>query len=479
MRALRISARFGAFSLQGRVAFSWNGAEGAAMSKWKNESGSVLVVSALSMSILLGFVAFATDVGLLLRQRREAQSAADAAAMAAATESLNEGTPSSVTSGMWTVAYHDAVMNGLTPGTSNGTQNSSNGVTLTLLVSPNIEISGYNTAGYVQAVVSMNTPTMFMAAFGALRGKDYSNINVSSTAIASDTIKSDGCIYVQNAGSANVSTTANPAVAMNGNSLIAASSCGMTVNGNLTMGGNGTINAKFVAVSGTYSGNNAGNWDQGVPPQNDPLPKLQGAIPTPGTVAGGPCTAPTGSGMDCIYDYGCGSTTCTLSGVKLTPTNPTIYYYDKPLTIGGQVTLTNSTIYLAGNVYFDFNNNGYGLFTPPGYGSSCIGSTNPFCGIMLDAPTDGISGGTYSCASGNGNNGGNPGEMYFDFGSSATNFSGVVYAPYMQLFGQDQGANTTFAIDLVIGNMCMQSSPFQVSGYSGAQSPLTRVGLVY
>ena len=36
----------------------------------KEESGQVLVVTALSMFVLLGFVGFATDVGNLLRVRR-------------------------------------------------------------------------------------------------------------------------------------------------------------------------------------------------------------------------------------------------------------------------------------------------------------------------------------------------------------------------------------------------------------------------
>lgn len=468
------------------------------MSKWKNESGSVLVVSALSMTVLLGFVAFATDVGFLLRQRREAQTAADAAAMAAATESLNEGTPTSVTSGMWTVAYHDAVMNGFTPGASNGAANSSTGITLTLLISPNIEISGYNTAGYVQAVVSMKTPTMFMAAFGALRGKDYSSINVSSTAVASNTIQSKGCIYVQNTPT-DSGTIANPAVDMNGNSLIAASSCGMTVNGNLAMGGNGSIDSKFVAVSGSYSGKNAGNWFEGVPTQDDPLLKLQDLDnqPKPGTTPGGTCTSPTGSSLPCYYDYNNGNLSGTLpSG---------IYYFDNLVNNGhgpyvtGTATGSNVTIFLAGNIPLDFNNNGTLCLTPPGFdpgadpctvqtnptnnSGTCVGSTDPMCGILIDAPTDGKGGttstGTYSCSSGQGNNGNNPGEIYLNFGNTTTVIQGVVYAPYAQLYGQDQGSSTTFNANLVVGNICIQSATFQVNGFSGAWSPLTRVGLVY
>jgi Flp pilus assembly protein TadG len=447
------------------------------MRKWKNESGQVLVITSLSMTVLLGFVGFATDVGLLLRQRRIAQTVADSAAMAAAQESLSEGTPSSVTTGMWTAAKHDAVMNGFTPGSSNGTANSSSGVTLTINITPNVGVSGYNSAGYVQANVVLNTSTIFLATFGSIIGKDYSKMNVTATAIASNAIKSNGCMYVTNEGG-----YANPAVDMGGNSLIAAPNCGITINGNLTMGGSGSINAKYVAVSGSYSGGGGSNWSEGVPPQNDPLSKLQNSSNQPQTnsLLGiiNSCTAPSGSGMSCVYDYGCSGNSCNINNTTLT--SNAIYYYDKPVTIKGAVTGSNVTFYLANNASFDFSSNGSGTFTPPGYGGSCIGSLNPYCGILIDAPTDGSgNAGTYSCSSGKGNNGNNPAELYFDFGSSTTVMEGIVYAPYMQMFGQDKGASTTFATDLVLGNICMQSSTFNVNGYTGNQSPITRVGLVY
>lgn len=447
----------------------------------RDERGQVLVMAALSLTVVIGFAALATDVGVMLRQRRVAQTVADAAAIAAANESLYEGTPLSVTSGMYNAAYADTLLNGFTAGASNGQLNSSTGVTLTVNIAPNVSVSSFNSAGYVQATVSLNTQATLMKLFG------FSFMNVGASAIASNTITSDGCFYVQNAGG-----YADPAVDMGGNSLINASNCGMTVNGNLVMGGNGTIDAKFVAVSGSISGKNAGNWSSGVPPQNDPLSTLQLTSNQP-QASGGACTAPSGSGMNCVYNFGCdsgtckangcGSTTCTLKGATMpaSGSTPTVYYYDKPINISGNVTGSQITFYLTGNTnYFDFANNGSGTFTPPGYGSSCVGSSNPLCGILFDAPTVGsANAGTYSCSTGKGNNGGNPGEIYLDFGSTTTTVEGIIYAPYMQLFGQDKGASTTFATDLIVGNVCIQSATFNVNSYSGAQSPITRVGLVY
>ncbi len=436
----------------------------------RDEEGQTLVIVALSMTLLLGFVAFAADMGLMLRQRRIAQTAADSAAMAAATESLTEGTPSSVTTGMWSAAANDSTMNNFVPGGSSGTANSTSGVTLTINVSPNITLASYNHPGYVQSIAIVNTPTAFMNMFG------INTMNVGATAIASNQISSNGCIYVQNDGN----NDPNDTVDMGGNSLIAAPNCGMTVNGTIVTGGSASITAKFVAETGTAP--SGSGWSGGIPPQPDPLSMLQDTSNQPtvpiGTKAGGACVAPAGSLMNCIYDFNNGN----LSGT-LTPN--TIYYFDSGVNGGGGPTVTGAvtgsgvTLYFAGNIPFDFSNNGTVTLTPPGYGSSCVGSANPLCGILIDAPSDGSAGGTYSCSSGKGNNQGNPGELYFSFGSSTTNIYGIVYAPYMQLFGQDKGSSTNFATDLVIGNICMQSATFHVNGYSGAQSPLTRAGLVY
>lgn len=464
----------------------------------KDESGQIMVAAVFSMTILIGFVAFATDVGYLLRQKRIAQTVADAAAMAAATEALNEGTPTTVSTGMWTAAAHDATMNGYTPGSSNGANNSANGVTLTINTDAGVTISGYNSPGYVQSIVTLNTNTVFMAVFGVLFQIDHpgapsrSNVGVTATAIAADSIMSNGCVWVQNDGNYDTAD----AVDMGGNSLINAPQCGMTVNGDIVTGGSASISAKFVAETGSAPAGSG--WIGGIPPQSDPLSYLQEPAnqPTAGTTLGGTCgSIPAGAvsaGMSCIYDFNGGNLSGTLQ-------SNTIYYFDSLVNSGGgpyvtgTVTGSNIMIYLAGNTLpIDFSNNGQMCLTPPGYttGSggvcsnsgtgSCIGSSNPFCGILIDAPTDGSAGqGTYSCSHGVGGNQGSPGEMYLNFGSSTTVMDGIVYAPYMQLYGQDEGAATTFATDLVIGNICIQSATFSVDGFSGPYSPLTRVGLVY
>lgn len=61
----------------------------------KKEEGAVAVIVALSMTVLLGFVAFAVDFGMMAVCRQSLQNAADAAALAAA-EDLGEKKPEKV-----------------------------------------------------------------------------------------------------------------------------------------------------------------------------------------------------------------------------------------------------------------------------------------------------------------------------------------------------------------------------------------------
>jgi hypothetical protein len=445
------------------------------MSTWRNESGQVLIITALSMTILLGFVGFATDVGVMLRERRVTQTVADSAAVGAATEALNERFPSTVTTAMYQSALLDASLDGYSAGASNGTTNSSTGVTLTINTGSNITIPGYSSAGNIQAIVSKTTPTIFMGAFGALLGGNFQNINVSATAIASNKISSNGCGWIPNGNGYT------PAVKLSGSSNIFANQCGISVNGNVDMGGSSNLTALYLVASGSVT--NAGSSGISGPVASggsyisDPMQYLQDPVNQP-SVSGTTCTGP--DGMNCKYDYGCGSTSCTISNTTLTPS--TVYYYDKPLTISGNVSGTGNTIYLAGTTpYLDFNNVGtLTLSAPAPSGESCAGDGNPLCGIVIDAPADGSGKVAPStCSNGNGNNKGNNGEIYFDFGSSTTTLKGIVYAPYMQLFLQDQGANTTFDNNFVIGTFCSQSATLNVNGLSGPLSPITRVGLVY
>jgi len=418
---------------------------------------------------------------------------ADSAAIAAAFEALYEGTPSTVTTGMWNAASKDATLNGYAPAASNGATNSANGFTLSVSVTPNILVSKFNGAGYVQADVTFNTPSFFMNLF------NFNAMNVKATAVASDQLQASGCFDIQNGGN-----HADPAGTMGGSSEVFGLTCGVTINGNVDMGGNANIDAKYVSASGTIvntgSSSVTGTETEGAPPVNDPLPQLADPANQPGGSgsAGSDCTStlPAGAkadGMRCIYNYANGN----VSNVALQAN--TVYVFDNNITntcgkpaipcvyLSGTITGTGDTIFLKNNLPLDFDHNGSFTVTaptpggkPPDPANPCLlDSANPFCGVLIDAPSDGSIGGTYSCSHGKGNNDGNPGELYFDFGSSSTTLTGVIYAPYMQLFVQDQGASTTMNNDVIIGNFCAQAATVTINGLSPSLSPLARIGLVY
>src|SRR5579864_4124868 len=103
------------------MALAWLGSGAFAMraiSRWitrfKDESGNVLVLAALSMTALLGFMALATDVGIMFRTRRNVQIAADAAAVAGSLDYLLNGSTSSAI----TAAKSASSTNGVTDGSS-------------------------------------------------------------------------------------------------------------------------------------------------------------------------------------------------------------------------------------------------------------------------------------------------------------------------------------------------------------------------
>lgn len=460
------------------------------MKKFNRETGQTLIFAAITMTVLLGFVAFATDIGVMLHMRRETQTGADSAALAGATEALAEGSPTSISQGMWNAIAGDAALNGviLPAGTPSGTsycQTSTDTFTKVCayigssVTVPAFQVSSSSTADpYVEVQISHVTSGVF----GGVANQ--SSMTVGSTAVASDIITSNGCVYVTNPGWP--SAGANPAVYMSGNSLILAPTCGISINGNLTFnGGKASIDAGFVAVAGTISNTSSidGGYAANIPPQTNPMASLNLTAnqPTAGTTAGGACgSVPSGTSLGCIYDLGGGNLTAanlaTLGycpgGVCALPSG--ILYFDVPVTVSGAINSgANGTVfYIANGVQFDFDANGTLTMSPP-----LSSKTDTFYNILIDDPSA-PAGGMYStCKAGKGNNG-NPGELYFDFGSSNTTLNGIVYAPDAQLFEQDSGATMSINTDLVIGNICQQSATFSVNGLTN-DSPITKVGLVY
>lgn len=192
----------------------------------KHGRGQVLVLTAAALLVLIGFVALATEVGLLWTERRRMQTATDAAAVAAAS-ALRNG--NSITS----AADNLAALDGFTAG--------ARGVTVTVNNPPSSGIYAGN-SDYVEVIIDQPEPTFFLRALG------YSSVSVRTRAV-SGSINGPACIYA-------LDPSASGAISLTGNIDINAS-CGVIDDSAsstaLSGTGNGQLSATSIGVAGNYS----------------------------------------------------------------------------------------------------------------------------------------------------------------------------------------------------------------------------------
>jgi len=236
-----------------------------------------MVLVALSVVVLLGFLGLATDLGLLWSMRRKAQTAADAAANAGL-NAVDSGSSSSYS----TAATDVATLNGFTGGT--------NGVT----VSPSQPTpSGYPSGNYVEVDITVPVRTFFLGALG------YRTVSVSVTALAGNISGSNTIIALNGSGSG---------VTISGSAVNAA--CGVMSNSSsssgLTVSNGGSLTAATVGVVGGTSGSVPSNTRTNVAPVQNPFSNW--TKPTAGS-----CTrhSTTNSGTNTI------TTTCTVASNKV------------------------------------------------------------------------------------------------------------------------------------------------------------------
>ena len=154
------------------------------------QTGQALVVTALCMVVLIGFLGFAIDVGHLRLVKSQMQSAADAAALAAGLEirvcSTTPGCPA-MQSAVKTAMNENGLSGAAFLTNCGGTPGS--GVTVMLNDPPCSSAGDPNKANtkYVEAVVTQNVTTYFSRIFG------FNNIMVSARAEAKRGV--GPCIY--------------------------------------------------------------------------------------------------------------------------------------------------------------------------------------------------------------------------------------------------------------------------------------------
>ncbi|HEX4283816.1 MAG TPA: pilus assembly protein TadG-related protein [Terracidiphilus sp.] len=413
----------------------------------RDERGQATIFMALCMStVLLGFFALAADAGMMYRQKRLVQTAADAGALAAA---AGQSSGANITNSAQTAA----TQNGLTLGTGRGQAT----VTATSL-------SSSGNTGYVQVAVTEHTPTFFL---GAVSSK-FSALDISALAQASYTISNNACFTAlsqtgatvagvsgaETNGSATMTwgTTVVSDIAVTNNGKINSPNCGVQACGPASEanGSGKTAAALFAAGSGSISAfsNAAPSWgtdNSGSTIKSnstiqacsgDPLAAQMPAAPTPGT-----CVDPswmsggTAGGQAKTISAGtyCNFNTSNVSTLTM---NPGLYVIKTTFsTNSGSVINGNGvTIYLANGAIANANNYTYvsGAATPYGVGN---GTT-----MNITAPTSGTYAGI---AIWDGNASASSPDTFTFGGGAGSSFTGSIYAPNTNMvLGNGSGTST-------------------------------------
>ncbi len=208
----------------------------------RKQRGQIMVLVALSVTVLLGFLGLATDVGILWATKRKAQTAADAAAVAGVNATMTtEGANYSA------AATDVASLNGFTNGQNN------------IVVTPNQTTpAGYPPGNYVQVDITVPVKTYFLGVIG------YRTINVGVSALAGNTSGPNTIIALNGSGSGV--TVDGPSVNV---------TCGVISNSSssssLTVKNGGSISAGSIAVVGDTSGTVPSNVKKHCAPVQNPF----------------------------------------------------------------------------------------------------------------------------------------------------------------------------------------------------------------
>jgi hypothetical protein len=288
------------------------------------ESGSILILTALSMVVLLGIAALSLDVSFMYDKRNRLHAAADAGAKSAAFE-LQRNFSISLTD-LRTFANQQVSAHGFNPA----------GTTSVVVNHPPASGAFIGNLGYVEVIVSEPTSTFF----GKILG--WASMTPGARAVAG-TSNNLACIITLKASGTS------PYSLEIGNTTMTLNGCGVADGGDLNGANpnsriNGTPMPSVGIVGSCYNNcGNMGSLTTGAPTPTDPLAGLP-AYPNPGGCIAG--VAPT-------LSPGCYTTIAT----SVTKLNPGVYYVTGKLDVATNLTGTDVMIYLTGGGYISIGNN--------------------------------------------------------------------------------------------------------------------------
>jgi Flp pilus assembly protein TadG len=376
-----------------------------------------MVLTVLCMAVLLGFVAFAVDVGMLLRAKGVMQTAADSASIAGAAE-LNYGD-------FVAAAQLDASQNGVTDGT--------NGAVVTVNNGPQSGPFAGN-PNYVEVIVSEPQPTFFMRMF------NQNSVTVSARSV-STLVSTTTCIYALG------QTQGAGGVVSNGGTL-SAPTCGILDNNTLANGisaqSGGSIIAKSIGVVGGVDTSGGGSITPtpitGTAPVNDPLSYL--TPPQPSACTSGNITISASTTLDPAATGGIACYNGTITIVN----NATVTLLPGTYVFNNQIDMQSATLTGTGVTLYFANSAGLIAFL----------ST-----LSLTAPV----GGAYS------------GVLFYEDPSDpaplvlvdvAGALNGVLYAPSAQISVTNNGGTIDISNTTVVANSLSTTGNVNIQGYAPA-----------
>jgi Flp pilus assembly protein TadG len=277
--------------------------------------GQVMIIFALATFVLVGMMALAVDVGFLMAERRQVQSAADAAALAAAQSALDNDL-----AGMTAAAQ------------SYATENAGNGATVT--VNPNA--AGPGTAErYVEVIVTIDVQRFFL---GAVYQGDWST-TASAMAAVEGIDGNYALITLDESAIPGIYLNGNTGIVISGNEGGAASNSTIHGLSNTTFNVDGVIHAFGAIQQGS-----AWNAQRIVENRNR-------LVPDPIVAAGLNAPAPPAQDRDQAYVDTClNSNPCMLQPGKYTNVEIDMKNNDR-------IVMAPGLYYFDGNSSFDLKNN--------------------------------------------------------------------------------------------------------------------------
>jgi Flp pilus assembly protein TadG len=219
---------------------------------WEDPSGAIAVIMALGLTMLIGIVGLAVDVGMWYHSSRAQQNAADAAAIAAS----QNGTASYQSEAKAVAAQYGFV-------------DGSNGITVTALNNQTCPSPSTATDCYKVTVAQASAPLFFSSVLGLTAPA------ISSAAMVSSKETHSYCMLALNTTGTAITTNGSPSANLNGCSIM--SNSGAKCDGsNLRTAPNGPT---YGDAAGTNSGCGINQYSN-VPTVADPYASLQSSIPT-------------------------------------------------------------------------------------------------------------------------------------------------------------------------------------------------------